>query len=354
MLLIVTAMMMPLHAQDKNALTLKTVVIDPGHGGKDAGCVSRDKKTMEKDLTLDISKRLAEKIRKAYPDVKVIMTRSTDKYITLNERADIANRNNANLFISIHINAQDGGTSANGYSIHCLGQSSRQGNDLFSKNLELTKRENSVIMLEDDYSTKYQGFNPNDPESYIFFNLMQNAHLEQSLIFAGDVNGAMGAAPIKRSRGVSQDPFLVLWRTTMPAVLVECGFMTNPTDLTALRSAESRDRIAANILKAFGTFKSRYDGTLNIEKPVENKPAPAAGTAVYGTQISASARLLPEKDPFFKGYRPMIVKSGKLNKYVVEVSEDIGEARAKYAEVRKIFPDSFFVKVEDGKVTVVK
>lgn len=356
MVLFLAAMIMPLSAQDKKSLKFSTVVIDPGHGGKDAGCISRDKKTLEKNLTLDISRRLAEKIRRTYPDIKVIMTRSSDKYIPLNERADIANRNSADLFISIHINAQDGGTSANGYSIHCLGQSSRKGNDLFSKNLELTKRENSVILLEDDYSTKYQGFDPNDPESYIFFNLMQNANLGQSLVFAEDVNGAMGSSPIKRSRGVSQDPFLVLWRTTMPAVLVECGFMSNPSDLAALRSADGRDRIASNILKAFGTFKDRYDGSLDVSRPAgsgesaeENEPEPET---LYGTQISASAKLLSEKDPFFKGYRPMIVKTGKLNKYVVGVSGDRDKARVEFYEIRKKFPDSFLVKIENGKITV--
>ena len=253
------ASIVPIPARCQDQLKLKTVVIDPGHGGNDPGCVSRDRKTYEKSLTLDISQRFAKKIREAYPDVKVILTRNEDKYVTLSGRADIANDAGADLFVSIHINAQDKGTSANGYSIHCLGQSSKEGNDLFSKNLELCKRENSVILLEDDYKTKYQGFDPNDPQSYIFFSLMQNAHLEHSLVFASDIADAMKGGPITRNRGVSQDPFWVLWRTTMPSVLVEVGFISNDNDLAKMRSAEGRDKIAANLLKAFTTYKNRYD-----------------------------------------------------------------------------------------------
>ena len=213
-------------------LKLKTVVIDPGHGGRDAGCVSRDNKTYEKTVTLDVAKRLEQKIKAAYPDVKVIMTRSTDKFVELENRAVIANKADANLFISIHVNSIGGkATSANGFSVHVLGQSAKKGNDLFSKNLDLVKRENSVIMMEDDYKTKYQGFDPSDPQSYIIFSLMQNAHLSQSLAFAEDVADALANGPIKRSRGVSQDPFWVLWRTAMPSVLIEVGFMSNPNDL---------------------------------------------------------------------------------------------------------------------------
>ena len=224
-----SASIVPAPAAGQDKLSLSTVVIDPGHGGHDSGCISPDKKTYEKNLTLAISKLFAEKIRKNYPDVKVILTRSDDRYVTLSGRADIANNAGADLFVSIHINAQAKGNSASGYSIHCLGQSSKQGNDLFGKN--------SVILLEDDYQTKYQGFDPSDPQSYIFFSLMQNAHLEHSLIFAEDVADAMKGGPITRSRGVSQDPFWVLWRTAMPAVLVEVGFITNPDDLTVMRSA---------------------------------------------------------------------------------------------------------------------
>ena len=355
----------PAQAQE-NAVRVRTVVIDPGHGGHDAGCISRDKKTYEKTIALDIADRLAGKIRKAHPDVKALMTRSDDRYIPLDERAGFANNHDADLFISVHINAQDGGTSAHGYSIHCLGQSSRKGNDLFSKNLELCKRENSVILLEDDYTTKYQGFDPNDPQSYILFNLIQNSNLERSLTFAGEVDASMREeSSITYSRGVSQDPFLVLWRTTMPAVLVECGFMSNPSDLATLRTPEGRDAIAQAVADAFTNYKKKYDGaaarkeeaaaTGTADAPATT-PAPAPETVrkdgvLYGTQVLATGKTMSPKDPFFAGYVPVEIKGTRLNKYVIGHSTDEAEARRLNKDIRKKFEDSFLVRIEGDSVT---
>ena len=350
-----------------DAIRLSTVVIDAGHGGKDPGCVSRDGNTYEKDLTIAITESLSSKITGAFPDVKVILTRGDDTYVTLQGRADVANNASADLFISIHINATGSGTTANGFSVHCLGQSSKKGNDLFSKNLELCKRENSVIFLEDDYKTKYQGFDPSDEQSYIFFSLMQSAHLGQSLEFAEDVERAMKGGPIKNSRGVSQDPFWVLWRTTMPAVLIECGFITNPDDLAALRTEEGIDGIADGIFRAFSTFKKRYDrGSAQAaeEKPApkdtaSDKPAPKDDVApakpsgtVYGTQVLAIGKQMKEDDPFFKGEKFFVVEGAKVNRYLVGFSTDRAEAKKEFQRLKKIFPDSFFVKAEDGKTVL--
>ena len=372
--LLILATPVPASAQ-ASAVRVRTVVVDPGHGGKDAGCVSRDGKTYEKTVALDIATRLADKIRAAHPDVKALMTRSDDRYIPLDERAGFANKHDADLFISVHINAQDGGTAAHGYSIHCLGQSSREGNDLFSKNLELCKRENSVILLEDDYQTRYQGFDPSDPQSYILFSLMQNAHLEHSLAFAEDVANAMKGGPISRSRGVSQDPFWVLWRTTMPSVLVEVGFMTNPNDLQTMRSPEGRDKIAANLLKAIQTFKKRYDNsTATTTTPqkadqADVKPAPETGEApatpaveavsetsgtVYGIQVLATSKKMKPADPFFKGYTPTEVVSGKLYKYIIIVGGDLADARRKKRELDQRFPGCFLVSKEGETITRVR
>lgn len=350
-----------------SAVRVRTVVVDPGHGGKDAGCVSRDGKTYEKTVALDIATRLADKIRAAHPDVKALMTRSDDRYIPLDERAGFANKHDADLFISVHINAQDGGTAAHGYSIHCLGQSSRKGNDLFSKNLELCKRENSVILLEDDYTTKYQGFDPNDPQSYILFNLIQNSNLERSLAFAESVNDAMNGGSIPYSRGVSQDPFLVLWRTTMPAVLVECGFMSNPSDLAVLRTPEGRDGIATAIARAFTNYKKKYDGTgaspvpgntpAKTEEKQPEKPAAdttATGNILYGTQVLATGRKMASGDPFFAGYAPTVLKGERLYKYFIGVSADEAEARRQNREIRKKFGDSFLVRIEGQTVTRIQ
>lgn len=368
----------PVPAQQKGAdIRLRTVVIDPGHGGKDPGCVSRDGKTQEKNITLDIGKRLAQKIAASYPDVEVRMTRTEDVFVELENRAVFANKANANLFISIHVNAVEKGSTANGYSIHCLGQSQRKGNDLYSKNLDLVKRENAVIMLEDNYEAKYQGFDPNDPQSSIIFSLMQNAHLGNSLAFAEDIANAMGNKPIRNSRGVSQDPFWVLWRTAMPSVLVEVGFITNPDDLATMRSPEGRDAIASNLLKAFSVFKVRYDGSSPEEgqpavtpapaqpeeqaKPAEPQPQPQPQPEkmqeegpLYGVQVLVTSKEMDPKDPFFCGYKPVMVKAGRMYKYIIGTSHSLKEVKKNYPKYQQKFPDNFIVKIENGSTTPVR
>ncbi len=383
----------PVPAQQKGAdIRLKTVVIDPGHGGKDPGCVSRDGKTQEKNITLDIGKRLAQKIAASYPDVEVRMTRTEDVFVELENRAVFANKANANLFISIHVNSVEKGSTANGYSIHCLGQSQRKGNDLYSKNLDLVKRENAVIMLEDNYEAKYQGFDPNDPQSSIIFSLMQNAHLGNSLSFAEDIANAMGNKPIRNSRGVSQDPFWVLWRTAMPSVLVEVGFITNPDDLATMRSPEGRDAIASNLLRAFSVFKVRYDGSspedgqpvitpapVQAEEqakpeekatPAEPQPQPKEEPKaepqqqqpeqvkeegpLYGVQVLVTSKEMDPKDPFFCGYKPVMVKAGRMYKYIIGTSHSLKEVKKNYPKYQQKFPDNFIVKIENGSTTPVR
>ena len=342
---------------------LNTVVIDPGHGGKDAGCVSKDGRTYEKNLTLSIAKQLGQKIKEEYPEVRVYYTRLTDRYITLNERADIANRNHADLFISIHINANTS-TSPSGFSAHIFGRSSGKDSDLFRGNMELCRRENSVILLEDDYSTNYQGFDPEDPESFIFFNLMQNAFYEQSLLFAGDVIESLSGGPIAKNRGVSQDPFFVLWKTSMPSVLLELGFISNAADLKVLNSEKGRSQIASRLFTAFRKFKTKYDSSLDYSSTsiapagaVSGKEPEAAGMhtlshgVMYGIQIMATSRDLPEDDRSFKGYKALEVKSGDIYKYIVEVSSSEQEPRAALKAVGRKFPGAFLVKIEDGKVS---
>ena len=341
-------------AGDKDNLKLNTVVIDAGHGGHDPGCVSGDRVTYEKTLTLDIAKKVAEKIRKNYPEVKVVLTRSTDVYVTLNDRAEIAN----------------------GYSIHILGQSSVKNRDLFSNNMEVCKRENSVIMLEDDYTTKYQGFDPSAPESFIFFNLMQNAFLEQSFLFAQDVDDSMSNGPIRVNRGIWQDPLYVLWKTSMPSALIECGFMSNSRDLASMRSNDGRDKIAENISKAFSQFKKSYDGSVSVSKDnskqmtqekaavdtqkTENtnnaeKTATVKNTGVYyGSQVLASAKNMSSSDKFFKGYSPEKVAAGRIYKYIIGVSDNIEEASKANRKIKNLFKDSFLVKVENGQTSRIR
>lgn len=359
----ITATPVPAAAQD---VVLGTVVIDAGHGGTDPGCISRDGKTMEKDVTLAIAGKLSDKIQAAYPEINVVMTRNSDTYVSLADRGKRANGAGGDLFISIHVNSVEKGTKANGFSIHCLGQSSRKGNDLFSKNLELCKRENSVIKLDEDQA-QYQGFDPDDPQSYIFFSLIQNAHLGQSLVFAEEVASEMASGgPISNNRGVSQDPFYVLWTTAMPAVLIEVGFMTNPEDLGTMRTEIGRDGIAEAIFRAFTTYKGRYDNN-DASLPPQQTVAPAeadgpAGEIAenggvsprYGIQILAIGKKMSMRDPYFNGCTPMEIRTPKLYKYVVETGNSLEAVRKKYPAIKKKFPDSYIVKIEDDNTVPVK
>ncbi len=359
------------------AISLSTVVIDPGHGGKDAGCISPSGKTLEKTIVLDIAGRLNEKIRRGYPDVKVIQTRDNDTFVTLQGRADIANRNNANLFISIHINSVDGKRNGpNGYSVHILGQYTSKNKDLYAGNMDVVRRENSVIKLEDDYTTRYEGFDPADPESYIFMNLMQNAYLEQSFKFAQLVDKEMKGGAFQHSRGIFQDPFYVLWRTAMPSVLIECGFMSNSADREVLITEKGRERIASDIYDAFRKYKKEYDGsdavnvTPKAETPRTNEAGPEEtkvpdiqtndadektrtiesekDTVIYGTQVIVSSKSMSGNDPFFKGHDVMRLQAGRLFKYIIGFSDNLETARENNVRIRKDFKDSFMVKVENG------
>lgn len=364
-------MLAPLaNAGDK--LGLNTVVIDPGHGGKDPGAVSADNKTYEKTIVLDITSRLRRKIQEGCPDVKVVVTRGTE-FVSLNDRAEKANKAGADLFISLHVNAAPR-SSANGFSVHCMGQSTKKNTDLYEYNMNVCKRENSVILLEDDYTTKYEGFDPSDPQSYIFMQLMQNAYLEQSLNFAGYVKKELRNGPIKSDRGISQDPFYVLWKTSMPSVLVELGFISNPSDLAVLRDIDSRERIADCLYRAFVAYKEAYDrsvnapavtGTVQKEPDVpaaekEQSPAPAAvseeapAEAIYGVQIFAVGKKIASGAPEFMGYEPVVVKGTTIYKYIIGADTDLSVVKGRFADIKKKYPDAYIVKVVGSTVSMVR
>lgn len=370
LLLASIAMYIAAPAQNAADLRLNTIVLDPGHGGKDPGCISQDKRTQEKDLTLTISKKLAEKIRKQYPEMKVLLTREKDVFVALRDRARFATKNNANLFISIHINAASN-RSANGFAAYILGQSSNKNTDTYAFNMDVVTRENSVIYLEED-STVYGDLNDNSPEAQIMSQFLYNAFREQSLGFAETVNGKMGA-PFKHSYGVQQANFQVLREASMPAVLLEMGFISNAGDLTLLRSEKSLDQMVDNLFKAFCDYKTSYDASVSISAPAERPaPAPASqaqpapssntsetaaqvqeGSVYYGTQILASSKLMKESDSYFKGYKVRTVKSGNLYKYIVGFSEDLNQAKKENSDIKKVFKDSFMVKVEGNSASML-
>ena len=226
------------------------VVIDAGHGGKDSG--TRGKKILEKDVALKIALKLGNYIEKNLSGVKVIYTRKTDTYISLDQRANIANRANADLFICIHANSMPGG-KATGTETYVMGLHKDESN------FEVAKRENSVILMDKDYKERYEGFDPDSPESYILFSLTQSAYQESSLRFASKVEGQFKDRVGRLSRGVKQAGFVVLWRTTMPSVLIETGFLTNSTEEKFLAGDEGQELIASGIYRAFKEYKNEVE-----------------------------------------------------------------------------------------------
>lgn len=229
------------------------VVIDAGHGGHDPGCVGRTAR--EKDITLAVATRLADRINNELPGVRAVLTRSIDKYLTLQQRADIANRANGDLFISIHVNSlpkgASGRQSVSGAAVYTLGLNKSD------KNLSVAMRENAVIELESDYTTKYRGFDPSSAESYIIFELNQNAHLKQSIDFASIAQRHLLSDAGRANKGVRQDGFWVLWATGMPAVLVELDFICNPNVEKFLNSADGQKKCASALFNAVKEYKNK-------------------------------------------------------------------------------------------------
>ena len=224
---------------------IRTIVIDAGHGGHDTGCIGSS--SHEKDIALSVSLKLGEFIEKNFPDIKVIYTRKTDVFVELHERAAIANRNKADLFVCIHCNS--GPSAAFGAETYVMGLHKT------SDNLNVAKRENSSILLEKDYKAKYDGFDPNSPEANIIFSLYQNTFMNQSLQFASLVQDQFVQNAGRFNRGVRQAGFLVLFKTAMPSVLIELGFLTNKTDEKFLISEKGQDNMANSILRAFKEYK---------------------------------------------------------------------------------------------------
>ena len=339
-------------------LGLKTVVIDPGHGGKDPGALGKGSTVHEKHIVLSVAKKFGDKIKAAYPDVKVIYTRSNDTFIGLHERAMVARRNNADLFISIHCNGSSN-SEAKGSSVHILGQNSnnkKNKTDYFERNMSTAQRENSVIVLEDDYKTKYQEFDPNSPESYIGHQLQWMAYYESSLLFASEVVDNLIKAPlVPRRLVVDQDIFQVLVEANMPAVLLELAFISNPNEYKYLSSKTGQEEIAERLFQAFKSYKNMYDMSLNVEAAQVQVEIPHTDkvveepTSFYTVQIMSLAKLLQPDDPRFKGlkaesYRP---EGTSTYKYIVGKFNTREEATAELKKVKEKFPQAFIIYVDN-------
>jgi N-acetylmuramoyl-L-alanine amidase len=231
---------------------LRTIVLDAGHGGKDRGCAGRDAR--ESAVALKVILALGRQIEAEMPDVRVIYTRKTDVFVKLDERAEIANRNHADLFISVHCNAT-AGTSSHGTEVWTMGPHKTEAN------LSVAKRENSVVLQEgDDYRARYGGFDPRSPQSHILFSLFQSAYVTNSLRLAQRIDRQFRTVVGRPSRGVKQAGFIVLWRSTMPAVLVEVGFLTNPTEEQFLNGRDGQMAMANGIFRAFKDYKRELEG----------------------------------------------------------------------------------------------
>jgi len=315
-------------------LKVRTVVIDPGHGGKDPGCVRNG--IYEKDIVLSVGLKLGKMIQDSLSDVKVIYTRSSDQFVELQERADIANRNDADLFISIHINATKS-SSPQGSETFCMGL------NMSEDNMEVCQMENSVITLEDNYSSKYEGFDPNSPESYIIFSLLQNSHLEQSLKLAEGIQKMSEIGPLKHSRGVRQAGFVVLWRCTAPAVLTELGFLTNDSDFKILSDKRNHSALAGNIFKAIKMYKNDYE--FSSSKPDDKEITVVDSEVVFAIQIFASVKVLESGSPEFKGLDCYRVKKDNFNKYVTGRFSTLDEAKNNLDKVKALFPDAFIISL---------
>jgi len=368
-LLLATIQPICLHAAPaSDNLGLKTVVIDPGHGGKDPGAIGSTKGMHEKHIVLSVSKYLGEMIEKEYSDVKVVYTRSSDKFLGLHERAMVARNNNADLFISIHCNGSKS-KSAKGTSIHILGQrsdNSRNKTDYFERNMSVAQRENSVIVLEEDYQTKYQNFDPDSPESYISHQLQWMAYYESSLLFASEVVENLISRPLSaRKIVIDQDIFQVLVEANMPAVLLELAFVTNPDEYKYLSSESDQKEIAKRLFNAFKSYKTKYDASVNVGQTSSQEAArpevkaeakPDTGS-YYAIQIMGLKRKMKPTDQAFKGLDVTIVspqEGGSVYKYVTAVSSTKEETVSRLKAVRKKFPDAFLVKVTGDKVERIK
>ena len=340
------------------------VVIDAGHGGHDPGATGKISK--EKNINLKVALKLGKQISQNCPDVKVIYTRDRDVFIPLNRRAEIANNAKADLFISIHTNSVANGKYVKGASTWTLGLAKSEAN------LEVAKRENAVILYEDDYKTRYAGFNPNSAESYIIFEFMQDKYMEESVHLASLVQKQFKNTCRRIDRGVHQAGFLVLKASAMPSILVELGFISNAEEERYLNSETGSTSLANGIFRAFLIYKReqeiKQNGSSNTNMPEvlpattrNAQPIPPAATAnevgnelVFKVQILTSSRPLPPNDKRLKGIKAEYYYEKGLYKYVYGASDDYDQMLRIKQKLSGKFKDAFVIAFKNGKRTDIK
>jgi N-acetylmuramoyl-L-alanine amidase len=378
------AFLLPLGLFAQRGEKISTVVIDPGHGGKDTGALGAISK--EKDLNLTVALLVGDYIKKNLPDVKVVYTRERDVFVGLNQRAQIANRNNADVFISIHCNSTSKkNASASGAETFVLGEHKN------AANLEVAKNENSAILYEEDADEQYGNFNLNSPEAYIALSLFQQEYLNQSLQLAANVQEQFTKRVGRKDRGVQQAGFLVLWKTAMPSILIELGFISNAAEERFLASETGQTYMASAIYRAFRDFKESYEGENSNTKtndvavtPVET-PRTEEVTEVKPEEkpevkLEVKPEVKPEEKPVFKTKVSFKVQfasrdtkvpvTDKAFSKVPEVSEYFYNGAYRYTsgdfktkqealnrqeEVRKLgFSDAFVVAFINGERATIK
>lgn len=333
---------------------INKIVIDPGHGGKDPGCNGHNSR--EKEIALAIGLELGRQIKATHPDVEVIYTRDKDVFIPLNERAAIANRNKADLFISIHCNYIGIRNRASGSETYVLGLHRAEDN------LEVAKRENAAILMEDDYERTYEGFDPNSPEGHIILSMFQNAYLEQSIRIATHIETNFKKNGRIPSRGVKQAGFLVLRETAMPSVLVETGFLSADLDEKYLMDKDNQREVALAMRKAFTQYKVDMEKSLGepvaqvTEAPAKESAAqtPARAQAgddqvVYRVQVAASSRA--EVEPRLKSLEDLeVVQEGTMFKFLVGLFTSQDAARQRLSALKANgFDGAFIVAYKGGQ-----
>ena len=341
-------------AEDNNFV----LVIDPGHGGKDVGAPGRN--NYEKNINLGVALKFGEFVEKRMDDVEVVYTRRRDKFVPLQERANIANAAKGDLFVSIHTNSLDkrnkNRNKIKGTATYTLGLHRTEDN------LEVAMRENSVISLEEGYITTYKGFDPNSAESYIINEIYQNHYLEQSVDFASLLQKEFKATAGRIDRGVRQAGFLVIRETAMPSVLVELDFICNPTQEKYMASEEGQKALAESLYNALVEYRRlNHDGNakqFEPQKPEQREddskqPLVDNGGSeiVYKVQILAGRSKLPSNSSEFKGLKGVERhKSGNIYKYTYGSTTDPKEAEKILRKVKRKFKDAYIVTSKNGKL----
>ncbi len=333
---------------------IDVVCLDAGHGGKDPGNLGTGRyKTTEKTVALNVTRLVGKYIVEAFPDVKVVYTREDDRFIELKERCEIANRAKADVFISIHCNANDN-TDPHGTETYVMGLHKTEAN------MRVAMKENESILLEEGHELKYDGYDPKDPDSQIILTLRQNVYLDHSLQLSAAVQKQFKDRVGRSDRGVKQAGFLVISYTTMPAILIELGFLTNSTEEDFLQSAEGQDYLASAIYRAFKDYKAQLEGTDVVMQPRPGKPdsavvaaadpRTAAGAVHFKVQIATVSKHVDPSPKNFKGLEGVEeLKGAGLFKYMVGDEPTLERAREVQRLCReKGYDGAFIVAFKDG------